>query len=880
MKDFDKLGAFYLGKRYDLSSRAVQDDLLLYDSKDLTTHAVCVGMTGSGKTGLCLSLLEEAAIDGIPAIIIDPKGDMPNLALSFPKLDAASFLPWVDEGEATREGMTKEQYSVRIAERWKEGLKEWGQGLKRVRDYHKRVDIPIYTPGSNAGLPLTVLRSFAAPSAELLADSDAYSQRITSATSGLLSLLGVDADPVRDREHILVATLLDQAWRAGQDVNIEDLIHLIQDPPMEKIGVVALDKFYPQKDRTALAMQLNNLLASPSFSPWMQGESLDVEQLLTPSQDGESGEKKSRLSIISIAHLSQAERMFFVTILLNEVVSWMRKQPGTSSLRALLYMDEVFGFFPPVANPPSKPPMLTLLKQARAHGLGVVLATQNPADLDYKGLSNIGTWFLGRLQTGRDKERVLEGLEGAAVQSGSEFNRSKMAETLAGLGKRVFLMNNVHEDAPVTFHTRWAMSYLRGPMTRNQIKTLMDPRRPASPSSDSAASTTSGKSKVASPAAAATATVEGKKRPATRAAASMAAKSVARRKSTTTAAAIEAGKAAGPGAKDAGAEGAEHLLPRLPKRVDQRFLAADLALGEDERVEYRPALVAMVHLHYVRATHGIDDWQDCEFLVELPERAKGSPWTEETRRVLTADLAFDAESQSPATFNHDAALTKSTTYTRWKKQCETFCHQKRPLRLWRCRELKAYSQAGETEAAFRVRLRHQAREVRDAAIEKLRHRYANRIAKIQERIAACEARVAKEQSERDRAAIDTGWSTIGSTLMDALFGRKTRRSTSARRQKKAVRGAGDVYKQQGDVKAAKARLVAERKKRKALEQEIDAKRREIEAEYRPDSLELEPLLLKPRRDDIQVESLTVVWLPWHVSADGDAVRAFEVEAAD
>src|SRR3990172_8052895 len=177
-----------------------------------------------------------------------------------------------------------------------------------------------------------------------------------------------------------------------------------KDPrPFGKIGVVDLESFYPAAERTKLSMRLNNLLASPTFASWLEGEPLDVaEMLYTPAG-------KPRLAIVSIAHLDDAQRMFLVTILLNEGLAWIRTQPGTSSLRAILYMDEVFGFFPPSANPPSKTPMLTLLKQARAYGLGVVLATQNPVDLDYKGLGNAGTWFLGRLQTERDKLRVLYG---------------------------------------------------------------------------------------------------------------------------------------------------------------------------------------------------------------------------------------------------------------------------------------------------------------------------------------------------------------------------------------------------------------------------------------------------------------------------------------
>jgi len=462
--DFEKLGAFYLGREYDLRSGKTTAMPLLYDAKDLTTHAVVVGMTGSGKTGLCISMLEEAALDNIPAIVIDPKGDIANLLLTFPELSAKDFQPWVDPSQASRNGQTIEEFAKSTAKLWKDGLESWGQGPDRIKTLRDKVDISIFTPGSNAGIPITVLKSFDAPDASVLDDSDSFRERIQSATSGLLALLGINADPIQSREFILVSKIFDAAWRTGKNLDIASLIGEIQTPPFKKVGIIELEKFYPEKDRMTLAMTLNNLLASPSFESWLQGEPLNIKKLLHT----ETG--KPRISILSIAHLSDKERMFFVTILLNEMIAWMRTQAGTSSLRALLYMDEVFGYFPPQSNPPSKTPMLTLLKQARAYGLGCILATQNPVDLDYKGLSNTGTWFLGRLQTERDKARVLEGLEGASASTGVAFNRSAMEETLAGLGSRVFLMNNVHDDQPVVFHTRWAMSYLRGPLTRTHIE--------------------------------------------------------------------------------------------------------------------------------------------------------------------------------------------------------------------------------------------------------------------------------------------------------------------------------------------------------------------------------------------------------------------------
>ncbi|MEM7605831.1 MAG: ATP-binding protein, partial [Myxococcota bacterium] len=465
----ERRGEFYLGKRYE--GDAVVDEPIRYDAKDLTTHGVCVGMTGSGKTGLCLSLLEEAAIDGVPAICIDPKGDLGNLLLTFPSLEANAFEPWIDPADAERKGQTVEERAESVANLWKNGLQKWGQDGARIARFREAVDLSIYTPGSSAGLPLSVLKGLTAPQGEL--SDEALRERVLATVSGILALVGVDADPVQSREHVFLSTIVYRAWSAGQDLAIGELIRAILEPPFGQIGVLDVESFYPSKDRQGLAMKLNGLLASPSFAGWLEGEPLDIQRLLyTP--DG-----KPRVSILSIAHLQDAERMFFVTLLLGELVAWMRTQAGTSGLRALLYMDEVMGFLPPVAEPPSKKPLLTLLKQARAFGVGCLLATQNPVDVDYKALSNCGTWFLGRLQTERDVDRVIDGLKGAAQVAGSNLDPKATRATLAGLKSRVFLMNNVHEGAPKLFHTRWALSYLRGPLTRQQIGVLMAEKRAA-----------------------------------------------------------------------------------------------------------------------------------------------------------------------------------------------------------------------------------------------------------------------------------------------------------------------------------------------------------------------------------------------------------------
>jgi len=467
---FEKLGLFYLGRQVTPDGQPT-DDPLLYDSSNLTTHGVCVGMTGSGKTGLCIALLEEAAMDGIPALMIDPKGDLGNLLLTFPEMSGPDFAPWVSEEDARKAGVPLGDFAATEAAKWQAGLAQWGQSPGRIAALREKADLAIYTPGSNAGIPLSILRSFAAPGPGIADDTELLAERVQSTTAGLLGLLGIDADPLKSREFSLLSAILQHAWARGESPDLAALIAAVQKPPFDTIGALALEEFFPVRQRQSLVIALNNLLASPGFATWLEGEPLDIDRLLhTP-------EGKPRLAVLSIAHLSDAERMFFVTTLLEEVIAWMRRQPGTPSLRALLYLDEIFGYLPPVANPPSKGPLLLLLKQARAFGLGLLLATQNPADLDYKALANCGTWFIGRLQTDRDKQRVLEGLESASAGRGAD--RATLNNLLNSLGKRVFLLNSVHLSEPVLFNTRWTMSYLRGPLTREQIRLLMEPVRPA-----------------------------------------------------------------------------------------------------------------------------------------------------------------------------------------------------------------------------------------------------------------------------------------------------------------------------------------------------------------------------------------------------------------
>jgi len=449
----ENLKLFYIGLK--------DKEPFFYKNKDLTTHAAIIGMTGSGKTGLGITLLEEACIDNIPSIIIDPKGDITNLALTFPQMRAEDFLPYVDEAEAANKGQSVEEFAAAQAEQWKNGIESSFQDLERVKILKDSASFNIYTPKSSSGIGVALLSDFACPN---ISDEEIFSNYINSLAASVLSLIGMSSEDMSSKEQLLISTIFETKFKEQKDVTIEELINFIANPPFKKIGVFDVDTFYPSSERLKLAMKINALIASPSFKGWTQGVRLEISKMLFD----ENG--KAKCNIFTISHLNDAERMFFVTLLLNEIIAWMRGTEGTSSLRAILYMDEIFGFFPPNANPPSKTPMLTLLKQARAFGLGCVLSTQNPVDLDYKGLSNIGTWFIGRLQTAQDKARVIDGLSGIA---GSSLDKASLENLISNLAKRNFLLKNINEDGLNVISTRWALSYLKGPLSREQISNLM-----------------------------------------------------------------------------------------------------------------------------------------------------------------------------------------------------------------------------------------------------------------------------------------------------------------------------------------------------------------------------------------------------------------------
>jgi hypothetical protein len=819
MAEIDKPGLFFLGRPHDISKKKTGTEPLLYDSKDLTTHAVCVGMTGSGKTGLCLALLEEAALNGIPAIAIDPKGDLANLLLAFPKLEPGDFRPWIDESEAARKQMSPDDFAASQAELWRKGLASWDEGPDRIRRFCGTVDRVIYTPGSSAGIPITVLKSFTAPPAELVADADAFSERVSSATSGLLALMGVDSDPVRGREHIFLSTLLDTAWRAGKDVDLRQLIQDINRPPINKVGAVDLESFYPAKDRTKLAMTLNNLLASPSFAAWMEGEPLDIQRILyTP-------DKKPRLAIMSIAHLDDAQRMFFVTILLNEILAWTRTQPGTSSLRALLYMDEVFGYFPPTGNPPAKRPMLTLLKQARAFGVGCVLATQNPVDLDYKGLSNAGTWFLGRLQTARDKARVIEGLEGASAQAGSSFNRQEMEATLAALGSRVFLMNNVHDDAPVVFESRWAMSYLCGPLTKNQIKKLMDPVRSKHPSTAAAAPATT---ESATGGVASGATAAGKPRSA--------------------------------------AAGASGNRPVVPAGINEKFLAITDRVPDGYRLEYRPGLLAKGKVHFVDKADGVDVWRDVFVLQSIQSTPPDDIW--EGASINPQAPSTEGQPDSSGQFAElPSELARDKSYTIFARQLKDHLYREASLKLLKCESVNGTSKPDESEADFRSRLLPTLGEQLAAEKVKLEDKYAPKLNKLDVQVRTAQTRLNTQRWQFFARLGSALWVVVDNIM--AAMGRNLpgrRRSLDP-----AIRSMATETGQQSN---AKALLESAQQEKNRLQQQHDDELKQLEASLSTTGLKIEPVELKPQKGDIEVSDISLVWLPMRISSAGAAEAVY------
>lgn len=829
MEHYEKLGVFYLGRPYNLVEKKSGEGLLLYDSKDMVTHGVCVGMTGSGKTGLCIALLEEAAMDSIPAIIIDPKGDLTNMLLTFPELRPEDFRPWVNEDDARKKGVTPDQYAFQQAELWRSGLAAWGQDGERIGFLKNAADFVIYTPGSTAGIPISILDSFSAPAAPILEDLELLQDRVSGTAGSLLGLIGITADPINSREHILISNILTHHWQQGRSLDLAALIQQIQNPPFNQVGVMNLESFYPSKDRFSLSSQLNNLLASPSFAGWLEGESLNIDNMLHTATG------KPKMSIFSIAHLSDNERMFFVSLLLNQVLSWTRSQSGTSSLRALLYMDEIFGFFPPVANPPSKGPLLTLLKQARAYGLGIMLTTQNPVDLDYKGLSNTGTWFIGRLQTERDKMRLIDGLSGAASTQGIKFDRRMMEDTISGLGQRVFLMNNVHMDKPLVFETRWCMSYLRGPLTRNQIKILMDPRRdmltvPAAPSAQPQAEV-----------------------------------------APVVSAPLPAGEAASPSAEIFSPQ--ESTAPVLPPSINQVYAPVRGGGNRGDPIIYKPMLLGSAQMIFANNRINLRKVRDITMVTPITDSVIPVDW----QRSEKIDLELSELENNPVSgsiyVEIPGSASESKNYTQWSREYVDWLYRNEVLELMQSHSFKEISEPGESERDFRVRLQQNAREQRDREVDKLRKKYASRINTMEERVRRAEQTVSRHEDAAKQHKLQTAIS-IGSTVLGSFLGKSPVSATTLGRATTSARGAGRVLRSQEDIKRAEETLETHRQQLQELEEEFKRETDLLEASFDPLTEELEILTVKPLKKDISLRLFALAWLPFRRSPTGISEKAW------
>ncbi|MDD4663517.1 MAG: DUF87 domain-containing protein [Caldisericia bacterium] len=810
--EFEKLGAFYLGRPYDLSKKEPLEGLLLYDSKDLTTHAVCVGMTGSGKTGLCVNILEEAVMDNIPSIVIDPKGDLTNLLLQFSNLQAEDFIPWVNESDAQKKNLSIEEYAKQQAEMWKNGLALWGQDGNRIEKLKQNADYAIYTPGSQAGIPVSILKSFEAPNKVIIDDDELLRERINTTVTSLLGLIGIQADPIQSKEHILLSSILWNSWKENKNLDIASLITYIQTPEFTKVGVMDLDVFYPAQERITLSMKLNNLLAAPGFSTWLEGEALDIDKLLFTEKG------KPRVSIFSIAHLNDSERMFFVSLLLNQIIGWMRMQSGTTSLRAIVYMDEIYGFFPPVANPPSKTPMLTLLKQARAYGVGMVLVTQNPVDLDYKGLANTGTWLIGRLQTDRDKARVLDGLEGAAVTSGSNFNRSKMEQLLAGLSNCVFLMHNIHEEEPVVFETRWAMSYLRGPLTRQQIKVLMDPYKASMPVSKT--TNTTGMS--------------------------------------TMTAAI--GKQAS-------------QKPVLKNELPQWYIPLRSQPVAGQTLAYQPTVLIHGQIVFSEPKANIEQNKPISYLIPVKNDPLPIKWDNAMQSAVAIEDLEKAPADQAIFGELPSLFSQSGADNDLKKEALQWLYRSQQVTLWKSPSTKVISNPNEEERDFRIRMTQQVREQRDQALEDLRDKYAAKKASLEEKIRKSTQTLEREKEQVKQQGVQTAIS-VGATILGAILGRKTSGTGTVGRATTTARNASRTMKETQDVNRAKETVEVMTQKLKELEVEMQKDMELISSKMDASTEQLENVSIKPKKTDITVHLAALCWAPYWKSPDGTLNQAF------
>jgi len=812
--------AFYLGRLFDLNTSRLTSQPFFYDPADLTTHAIVTGMTGSGKTGLCIALLEEAALQGIPALIVDPKGDLTNLLLHFPNLSPQDFQPWIDPLLARRSGKTPEEAAAEAASLWRQGLSEWNLPPERLRALAESVEFAIYTPGSNAGLPLSMIRSLSRPVEG--ETGEALSERISSLVTALLALIGIQADPIRSREYVLLANIFENAWREGREIDIAELVLQTQSPPFEKLGAFPVDTFFPPKERAELAIALNSILASPAFQTWREGQPLEIASLLfTP-------EGRPRHSIFYLAHLSENERMFFLTLLLSTIESWMCSQPGTSSLRALFYMDEIFGYLPPLGNPPSKKPLLRLLKQARAFGLGLLLATQNPADIDYKGLSNAGTWFIGKLQTEQDKERLLDGLQSI----NSNLSRAELNKLISSLGKRVFLAQNIHQPQPLVFQTRWTMNFLAGPIAPAQIAALntlagasLGPSRSRSAIQQDLEPAAVPRGFVhpeAFPPAAPTAIESSQTRP------------------------------------SLPAEVGEYFFPLLS--LPQAFQAATRPMSPSAEIEailYRPALLAVAQVRFLNHKYGVDSEVLRAVLLPGLERRLTPRWEDFPYQGPALEKLESVPAPSarfallPAPFSDPRFLaTLRRDFVEWVYGTTTVKAKANPA-------LKVYAGPDISQAEFIKACAEAARQARDAEVARQLAALERRIKAVQEKLAREERELRRDEAEYQQRKIEELGTHAENIL--GLFSRRSMRrlSTSLTRRRLTEQAKAEVEESLDAIKQYKEELAA-------LEQERAKQIEEIHARWAAVVNQVEEITLTPRKSDITLPFFGIVWRPFYI----------------
>ena len=780
---------FLLGGVLDPKTAKRSADLVSYDADDLTTHGVIVGMTGSGKTGLGVVFLEEALRSGLPTLVIDPKGDMTNLLLTFPNLAPSDFEPWIDADEARRVDKPIAALAAETAATWTKGLAGWNLAGSDIAALRSRAGFTIYTPGSSAGVPLNVLGSMAAPTIDWDRDAETARDEVEGLVSGLLSLVGIEANPLSSREHILLSNVVETAWRAGEDLTLEDLIARVHRPPMRKLGVFEMDAFFPEKDRLGLAMRLNTLVASPSFAEWRAGDPVDPQRLLWD----EAG--KPQAAIIYLAHLSDDERQFVVTTLLSRLITWMRSQPGTSSLRALVYMDEVFGFVPPTAMPPAKKPILTLLKTARAFGVGMLLATQNPVDLDYKAMSNAGTWCIGRLQTERDKARILEALQSAA----GSVDVKALDTMISGLEKRSFVMHNTHDDGATVFTTRWAMSYLRGPLTRDQISTLMAGRSAAAPV-------------AATP----------------------------------------------PAPAAASHTDATPMAPGAPGGVAVRYLDpaaswADAVGASRSSTRFAAGMTARVHLTFDDAAAGVNHdevWEAAYFPLADPFDPADAIAVDYDDRDLRPDPPEGATYVIP-----DAPLDAKTGLAGAGAAIKDWLLRERTVEIFRNTALKMYGRVGETREAFIERCKAAAEDGADADVAAVHDKFSARITKAKDEIQAAYQKVQDAQLEVDTRRQEEMLSGAD-TLIGVLMGRKRTSSMTTAASKRSM-----TRRAEQRVSAAEQRTAKEQTDVDRLEADMSEAVDEIAGAWQAKAEAVETMTIGLEKTDIQVEPPVLVWVP-------------------